>query len=115
VPSVEGEIAYDFENHLIPKGGVTDAWPTQPDSGLCGELYDGDGNRVSKTVGGVTTNYIVDDLNPTGDAQLLFEIVNGGLQRHYLYGLSLLEHVSHLRDESRSPDIPVPPSATEDL
>ena len=79
--SVEGEIAYDFENHLIRKGGVT-------------VVYDGDGNRVSKTVGGVTTNYIVDDLNPTGYAQVLFEIVNGGLQRHYLYGLSLLEQVS---------------------
>jgi RHS repeat-associated protein len=81
VHSVEGDIAYDFENHLIRKGGVT-------------AVYDGDGNRVSKTVGWVTTNYIDDDLNPTGYAQVLYEIVNGGVQRHYLYGLSLLEQVS---------------------
>jgi RHS repeat-associated protein len=77
VHSVEGDIAYDFENHLIRKGGVT-------------AVYDGDGNRVSKTVGGVTTNYLVDDVNPTGYVQVLNEIVNGGVQ-HYLYGLSLLE------------------------
>jgi hypothetical protein len=29
-------------------------------------VYDGDGNRVAKTVGGVTTQYLVDELNPTG-------------------------------------------------
>jgi YD repeat-containing protein len=29
-------------------------------------VYDGDGNRVSKTVNGVTTQYLVDNLNPTG-------------------------------------------------
>ena len=34
--------SYDFENHLVQKGAVT-------------IVYDGDGNRVSETVGGVTT------------------------------------------------------------
>ena len=38
---------YDFENHLITHGGVT-------------VVYDGDGSRVSETVGNVTTNYLVD-------------------------------------------------------
>jgi len=38
---------YDFENHLIQHGAVA-------------IVYDGDGNRVSETVGGVTTNYLVD-------------------------------------------------------
>jgi YD repeat-containing protein len=28
-------------------------------------VYDGDGNRVAKTVNGVTTYFLVDDLNPT--------------------------------------------------
>jgi hypothetical protein len=46
---------YDFENRLVQKGGLT-------------IVYDGDGNRKSKTVGGVTTTYLVDDLNPTGYA-----------------------------------------------
>ena len=31
-------------------------------------LYDGDGNRVFKTVAGVTTGYMVDDRNPTYEA-----------------------------------------------
>jgi hypothetical protein len=33
-------------------------------------VYDGDGNRVSETVGGVTTKFLVDDLNPTGLPQV---------------------------------------------
>jgi len=35
---------YDFENHLVQHGAIT-------------YQYDGDGNRVSKTIGGVTTYY----------------------------------------------------------
>jgi RHS repeat-associated protein len=49
--------------------------------------YDGDGNRVAKTVSGVTTHYLVDDLNPTGYAQLVEELVSGAVQREYTYGL----------------------------
>jgi hypothetical protein len=29
-----------------------------------GTVYDGDGNRVSETAGGATTQYLVDTLNP---------------------------------------------------
>jgi RHS repeat-associated protein len=50
-------------------------------------IYDGDGNRVSKTVNGVTTQYLVDDLNPTGYAQVVEEVVNGAVTRQYTYGL----------------------------
>jgi hypothetical protein len=51
-------------------------------------IYDGDGNRVAKTVGGVTTRYLVDDLDPTGYAQVVEEVVGGLVQRTYTYGLS---------------------------
>jgi hypothetical protein len=34
---------------------------------MMGIVYDGDGNRVSETAGGVTTTYFIDTLNPTGD------------------------------------------------
>jgi RHS repeat-associated protein len=51
-------------------------------------VYDGDGNRVSKTVAGVTTDYLVDDRNLTGYAQVLEEISGGAVQRVYTYGLS---------------------------
>jgi RHS repeat-associated protein len=69
--------AYDFENHL-----------TSQNSGSVAIIYDGDGNRVSKSAGGVTTKYLVDDRNLTGYAQVLEEISGGTVQRVYTYGLS---------------------------
>ena len=71
--------AYDFENRLVSYDG-----------GAVTMVYDGDGNRVAKTVGGVTTNYLVDDRNLTGYAQVLEEIVGGAVQRKYTYGLDLI-------------------------
>lgn len=50
-------------------------------------VYDGDGNRVSETVGGVTTNYLVDTQNPTGYAQVVEELQAGTVTRTYSYGL----------------------------
>ena len=50
-------------------------------------VYDGDGNRVAKTANGVTTQYLVDDLNPTGYPQVVEEIVGGAVARQYTYGL----------------------------
>ena len=66
--------AYDFENHLITHGGVT-------------IVYDGDSNRVSEIVGGVTTSYLVDTVNPTGYAQVVDELQSGAVTRTYSYGL----------------------------
>lgn len=68
---------YDFENHLKSENG-----------GAVTVVYDGDGNRVAKTVGGVTTEYLVDDRNLTGYAQVLEEISAGTVQRVYTYGLN---------------------------
>jgi len=65
---------YDFENRLLMRGAVT-------------IVYDGDGNRVSETAGGVTTKYLVDTLNPTGYAQVMDELANGAVTRTYAYGL----------------------------
>src|ERR1700683_3169089 len=51
-------------------------------------VYDAFGNRVAKTVNGVTTKYLVeDDVNPTGYPQVMEEIVGGAVQRVYAYGL----------------------------
>ncbi len=69
---------YDFENHLTSTSdGVT-------------IVYDGDGNRVSKTVGGVTTKYLVDTNNLTGYAQVVEEIQGGNVVKAYTYGLDLI-------------------------
>ena len=70
---------YDFENRIKSVNG-----------GAVTIVYDGDGNRVAKTVGGVTTRYLVDDLNPTGFAQVVEEIVGGQVQRQYTYGNTLI-------------------------
>jgi len=53
-------------------------------------VYDGDGNRVSKTAGGVTTKYLVSELNPTGYVQVMDELVGGSVSRRYTYGLDLI-------------------------
>jgi RHS repeat-associated protein len=66
---------YDFENRLKSMNGT--AVTLQ---------YDGDGNRVAKTVGSVTTRYLVDELNPTGYAQVVEELVGVSVARSYVYG-----------------------------
>jgi RHS repeat-associated protein len=66
---------FDSENHLKSMNGVVTM------------VYDGDGNRVAKTVNSVTTRYLVDDLNPTGEAQVVDELVGGVVTRQYTYGL----------------------------
>jgi len=68
--------AYDSENHL-----------TSMNSGAVSIVYDGDGNRVAKTVSGVTTYYLVDGLNPTGYPQVVEELAGGTVTRQYAYGL----------------------------
>ena len=58
----------------------------------------GDGNRVSETVGGSTTKFLVDDHNPTGLPQVLDEIVSGSVTRTYAYGLQRIsENQPHTR------------------
>jgi RHS repeat-associated protein len=56
-------------------------------------VYDGDGNRVAKTVGATTTRYLVDDLNPTSYDQVVEEIGAGGVQRTYTYGLQRINQI----------------------
>jgi YD repeat-containing protein len=71
--------AYDAENYLtgMNAGGVT-----------VSIVYDAFGNRVAKTVNGVTTKYLVeDDVNPTGYPQVFDELTGGAVTRTYTYGL----------------------------
>jgi RHS repeat-associated protein len=66
---------YDFEKRLKSKDGTTATL-----------VYDGDGSRVAKTIGGVTTKFLVDDLNPTGYLQVLEEVSGGEVKVAYTYG-----------------------------
>jgi len=70
---------YDSENHLTGMNVSGTAVSI---------VYDAFGNRVAKTVNGVTTKYLVeDDMNPTGYPQVLDELTNGVVTRTYTYGL----------------------------
>jgi large repetitive protein len=72
-------LGYDSENHLI---SMTEAGTT------VSMKYDAFGNRVSKTVNGVTTQYLVeDDVNPTGYPQVLDELTGSAVTRTYTFGL----------------------------
>jgi RHS repeat-associated protein len=64
---------YDFEDRLTQHGAVS-------------IVYDGDGNRVAESANGITTQYLVDDLNPTGRPQVLDELLGGAVTRAYTYG-----------------------------
>jgi RHS repeat-associated protein len=72
-----GSNVYDFENRLVQAGGVK-------------IVYDGDGNRASETVAGVTTKYLVADQNLTGYAQVTDELQGTAVTRTYSYGLELI-------------------------
>jgi RHS repeat-associated protein len=65
---------YDFENRMTGHGSLS-------------LVYDGDGNRVSETIGGSTTKFLVDSLNPTKLPQVMDETVSGSVTRTYAYGL----------------------------
>jgi RHS repeat-associated protein len=64
---------YDFADRLLTGPGVTN-------------VYDGDGNRVARTAGGVNTRFLIDDLTPTGYAQVAEEVVSGAVTRRYTHG-----------------------------
>lgn len=70
--------SYDFEDHLIQRGSVS-------------LVYDSDGNRVGKTVAGITTQYLVDTNNPTGYAQVIDELQRGTVVRSYSFGLERID------------------------
>jgi RHS repeat-associated protein len=70
---------YDSENRLTSLNG-----------GAVTFVYDGDGNRIAKTVGGVTTKYLVDTNNHTGHAQVVEELVGSSVRRTYTYGHDLI-------------------------
>jgi RHS repeat-associated protein len=78
-----GAFSYDFQDRLV---NVTDI----ASNAQIRLAYDALGNRVSKTVGGITTQYLVDEQNPTGLPQVVEEVVNGVVQKSYTYGYILL-------------------------
>jgi|GEM_PF-1575289 len=87
--------SYDDNGNTTGSGGNTYQYDalnrlTNVNSGTILLGYDGDGNRVSKKVGGTTTYYLVDDRNPTGYAQVVEEYQGSTLTAVYTHGLDLI-------------------------
>jgi RHS repeat-associated protein len=83
---------YDGNGNVTATGGKTFSYDSQNElisanGGTVTVMYDGFGNRVSKTANGVTTKYLVDDLNPTGYTQVFDELTGSTVTRTYTYGL----------------------------
>lgn len=91
VTSRGNNYAYDFDNRL-----------KDVNNGQVKLVYDGDGNLVSKTVNGVTTQYLIDTNNPTGYAQVVEEISGGSVQRVYTYGHKLISQSQLINGDWRS-------------
>jgi RHS repeat-associated protein len=80
---------FDSENHMTSMTG---------NGKFVTMVYDAFGNRVSKTVNGVTTQYLVeDDVNPTGLPQVVEETVNGAVTRSYTYGLERISEAQPIQ------------------
>ena len=98
---------YDNNGNALASGARTFTYDSEnrlksANSGAISLVYDGDGNRVSKTVNGVTTSYLVDDRNPTDYAQVVEELVNGAVTRTYTYGLQRI-NLNQLVSGTRTP------------
>jgi RHS repeat-associated protein len=77
-----GTDSYDSENRLTQRTGTNGSTVRL--------VYDGDGNRVCEIVGGQIKSYLIEDRNPTGNAQVVEEIVNGVVNHTCTYGHDLI-------------------------
>ena len=82
---------YDANGNTLISGGTSYGYEfedrlTSTSSGVQ-IAYDGDGNRISETVSGTTTKFLVDELTPTGFAQVAEELVNSAVTVQYTHGV----------------------------
>ena len=83
--------AYDANGNTVASGGTTYGYEfedrlTSTSSGVQ-IAYDGHGNRISETVSGTTTKFLVDELTPTGYSQVAEELVNSSVTVQYTHGV----------------------------
>jgi RHS repeat-associated protein len=93
---------YDANGNTVASGGKAFGYEfedrlTSYDNGAVAYTYDGDGNRVARTVTGSTVRYLVDEQNPTGYVQVAEEVAAGLVIAQYVHGpqrISLRQSVS---------------------
>jgi RHS repeat-associated protein len=91
--------SYDTSGDTVSTAGNSFAYNSwlklvSMNGGQVSLAYNGLGQLVSETANSVTTKYLVDDISPTGYAQVVAEMVNGQAVRTYTYGL---ERISELQ------------------
>ena len=81
---------YDANGNTLSSGGVNYGYEFEDrlisTSTGVQIVYDGDGNRVSETSGGVTTNFLIDTQTPTHYAEVAEEVVGGSVDAQFTYG-----------------------------
>ena len=97
--------SYDSTGDTIATGGNSYAYNSwlrlvSMNGGQVALAYNGLGQLVSKTANGITTQYLIDDLSPTGYPQVVEELVNGQVSRQYTYGL---ERINELQTVNNTP------------
>jgi RHS repeat-associated protein len=96
---------YDSSGDTTATGGKSYAYNSwlklvSMNGGQVALAYNGLGQLVAKTAAGVATQYLIDDLSPTGYPQVVAELVGGQPVRTYTYGL---ERISELQTVSGTP------------
>ncbi len=91
--------SYDANGDTIATGGNTFAYNSwlklvSMNGGQVTLAYNGLGQLVSKSTSSGTTQYLIDDLSPTGYPQVVEELQGGQVTRTYTYGL---ERISQLQ------------------
>jgi len=88
---IVGRYVYDAANRLVE---ICSDWSssTSYSTGTCQGIittyqYNGDGDRVSQTVGGITTTYVID---PASSLTNVLSETTSGQTTNYLYGLDLV-------------------------
>ena len=93
---------YDAENRIIQVGGTLGTWPNNCSAATACYIYNGDGARVEKIAGGVTTDYVRD---LSGNVVTEFQngifstgyvYFNGQLLVQYANGTTYFAHQDHL-------------------
>jgi RHS repeat-associated protein len=83
--------AYDVNGNARTTNGRSYTYDSEDrvktaNNGAVRITYDGDSNMVAKTVNGVTTKYLVDEVNPTEYCQIVEELVGGQVVKQYTFG-----------------------------
>ncbi|MEZ5559641.1 MAG: RHS repeat-associated core domain-containing protein [Pseudomonadales bacterium] len=91
------QFEYDSQNRLVQR--------TEADGTISQFAYDHEGNRISRTIDGSETQFVVDRTDPSGLSQVLLELDGvGNTQASYVYGHGPVRMQRGVQDSYFHPD-----------